>query len=371
MKRVAIVVAAVALVWCPSLGSAPQTWVRYPIAPASVRAEIVAIADMNVDGWDDVVYTSWDNCQVRLATNNQNGTFTDSLLIGSATQCVPALFQARNVEVAFALGGRTVPQVFVSAYQGGQHMYVEIGGTWTKFTIDSSTYGHAGIAVAHINQDGLPDVVTAKQGFSGAPGEVKVWKNLDSGQFQLMDSFVVQDPTGVVIADVDKDGSNDVVVSDSDGALWFRNGGGFTFPLTGSAILRGVGSTSKVTAADLDRDGRTDYIVVSQASGVYTVNGTSLGSGTLRSSANGGYFAATGFVDYPDDGQLDFGVSYGGPSHRIDFFRRVGGSYAVETVTTNYVTGRSIAVADLLHDGTRQLVTSSYGDGTVDWWKRQ
>lgn len=352
-------------------------WTRYPIALASSRAEILTVADITRDGWDDVLYTSWDNCQVRQASNNQNGSFSDSLIIGSTSQCVPELKQARNIEVAQILNGHAYPQILVSAYQGGHHMYALLSGQWTRFTIDNTNYGPAGIAAGHINNDGLQDVVTVTQGVGGVPGALKIRKNLDSGSFQTMKTVEVIDPSSVMVVDVDRDGSLDVVASDYQGALWWRNGGGFTFPDTGTRLGEQIGPSSKVYPADLNRDGVLDFVIVSQTTGIWRVDGTAPGTSVPLSTVNplGGYHAHAAFFTHPDDGRMDIAVSTGSPSNGVFLFERnPDGSYSGQQVNdpgTPYTTGRSVAIADLLHNGKRQLVTSSYGLGTVDYWVKQ
>lgn len=357
-------------------------WTRQTISTGN-RAEIATVADLNRDGWDDVIYTSWDNCQVRVAYNQQTGGFADTLLAGSPGSCDPFLFQARNVEVARVLPDKTDAQILISAFQGGQHMYVKLSGTWTRFTIDSANYGQAGIAAGIINGDGLPDVVTAMQGQAGATSYVKVWRNLDSGQFQLQSSFSLplgESPSSVAIADVDQDGANDVIASIAGGnslgggVVWWRNGGGFTFPYSRQVLASGLGQVSKVKVADVNRDGANDYVISSHTTGLTVAYGTGpvvpVSAGFL-----GGYHVDAGFFSYPDDGRMDIVYASGSPSHAVVLFTHdADGKFSADQANdpgSPYVTGRSVTIGDFRHNGRRQIVTTSYGSGTVDIWDRQ
>lgn len=385
MKRTLSVLVGIVLVlesgFFAQSGGANPGWTRQTISSGN-RAEIATVADLNRDGWDDVVYTSWDNCQVRLASNQRNGSFSDSMIIGSTNSCLPELYQARNIEVARVLPDKPDAQILVSAYQGGQHMYVKLSGVWTRFTIDSVNYGQAGIAAGLINGDGLPDVATATQGFSGGQSFVKVWRNLDSGQFELRQTFALlagESPSSVAIADVDQDGANDVIASIdggqslAGGVVWWRNTGGFSFAAR-ATMASGLGAVSRVKVADVNRDGIPDYVISSHSTGLSIKYGGG-SQDPISSVFRGGYHVDAGFFSYPDDGRVDIAYVSGTPSHAVVVFtRNADGTFTADQAndpTTPYLAGRSVNIGDFRHNGKRQLVTTSYGGGTVDIWDKQ
>lgn len=349
-----------------SVVGAQSQWIRHTVTNFD-GTEHVAVADLNKDGWDDIVYTVWNLGHLRWAANNRNGTFTDQAI------ATTGLTWARNVEVASMLPGHVTPQILVSAYQAGHFMYVYLSGVWTKFVIENVSYGAAGIAAGAINSDGLPDVVTARQGQAGAPGSVTVWRNLDSGTFQwVWISEAVQDPSSVAIVDVDGDGSNDVIASDSNGAIWWRNMGGFEFG-TKQIIADNVGPSSKVRAFDLTRDGVMDFVIASQSTGLLWVNGTARGTPiSINSQYTGAYHVDVGYLTYPNDGRPDIVLVTGTPTHVVRVFhQQVNGTFTEEFVADSYTTGRSVAIGDFRHNGRLQFATTSYGGDTQDWWEQQ
>lgn len=127
------------------------------------------------------------------------------------------------------------------------------------------------IHVADINGDNLLDIVSSVYvDNTYAETAIGVWRNLGSGNFSAQEIVQSTRSTKFVtltgVADVDRDGLNDLVVS-AGGVSYSRNLGNGSFaPVTD--ILSG-GTTWSSALADVDRDGDLDVVRAYEEDGVF------------------------------------------------------------------------------------------------------
>ncbi|MHB1959876.1 MAG: FG-GAP-like repeat-containing protein [Acidobacteriaceae bacterium] len=162
---------------------------------------------------------------------------------------------------------------------GAVLVYLNKGsGTFAKPVSYAANMFPGPIAVADVNLDGKPDLVVASSDNAavtssnpfGPHGTLNVLLGKGDGTFQTALSSPLNDPSysNIAVADMNQDGIPDVVVGD-DGRPFFYTQilygkGDGTFP-TGNSLQMGLNSQS-VTAVDVNGDKRPDLLLTTGTS---------------------------------------------------------------------------------------------------------
>ena len=262
----------------------------------------------------------------------------------------------------------------------------------SALTFSSGGKDATSIAAGDVNGDGIPDLVVTN-GCSGAActaGVVEVFLGKGDGAFASPVSLGSGGlgPSSVVIADVNKDGKPDLVVTNTCAdssctygsvSVLLGNGNG-TFVPAVSYNSGGLGASSLVIA-DLNGDGKLDLAVANDCYYLYQCAVGSVGilfgngNGTFSLNAvydSGGEDASSiALGDLNGDGKPDLVVATGCPTSyqctngTISVFLNQGGGAFLPAVT--YSTGPqqadSVAVADVNHDGRLDLIVGNECSG--------
>ncbi len=236
----------------------------------------VAIADFNGDGKPDLaVVSTYTSNLVEILLGDGSGAFALSSSFSTATG-------GANEVVAADLNGDGIQDL---ALVGGSHLVVFLGRGDGAFGSPLSTLLAnylQGLAVGDVDEDGIPDLVAAAE-YGGSDGpENRIWilHGVGDGTFQALSA--VQPPANffplsVALADIDGDGHLDVVATVFGATpsvyVWLGEGAGnfvspAAFPIGGSFAY-------SVAVGDLNHDGQLDLVATNLSQTVVLLSASS------------------------------------------------------------------------------------------------
>jgi trimeric autotransporter adhesin len=268
---------------------------------ANAKPFAVAVADMNGDGFGDIVVGNYGTSTVTVLKSNGNGTFTAETPVALPTGAGPSYVVTGD----FNRDGKT--DVITSNFGTGTITVLigdGTGGLTQKQTIAVGA-GPETIALSDINGDGITDLVVTNYNATN----VSVLLGNGDGTFRAAPTPTVTlggAAFGVALGDINGDGKADMVVADfgnSTISVFLGDGsGGFT--ADGSPIA--VGSLASfaaysVSLADVNGDGKLDMVL--SARSLTTGHGEVVvmlgnGNGTFQNPASAAVYQVGGNADY-------------------------------------------------------------------------
>ncbi len=277
----------------------------------------LAVADINADGNLDALVANTYSSTICVQLGNGAGRFTPQVnLPSTGPNTQPYCVAVADVNS----DGR--PDV-LTANSGTSTLSVLLGNGAGGFALQPSSPSTGSgsqplaLVLADVNGDGQPDALTANIG----TGTVSVLLGDGAGGFALQPNSPATGPgnslpRSLAVADVDGDGKPDVLAANSDDsstlAVLLGNGAG-GFALAG-ATRTGNFPTNPYGLAigDVNNDGKPDALTANiSTSTVSVLLGNGLGSFTLQgnspysSSYYGGQPTSLALADINGDGQLD------------------------------------------------------------------
>jgi len=251
------------------------------LRPAPERGPIsVALADVNGDGKPDIIMANnWPgDLNLAVLTNGGNLNFSNETILPLGP------FAPSCVVAADINGDGSIDLISANYGTCGE------GNTLTVFTNDGRGdftsnatitvgFGPICLVAADINGDGFPDLISANQ--DDGNGSVSVLLNDGHGNFNLVSTIPVTNPSSLVAEDLNGDGTIDLAVAtsyqftDYRGAVTiFLNDGHGEFSSNTIVYIGGPDSVplpQSIAAADFNGDGKMDLVVANYGTTNLTV----------------------------------------------------------------------------------------------------
>jgi hypothetical protein len=302
-----------------------------------------------------------------------------------------AVVDYRNAVGAIAVA--PIPDLYAVGSGPGSDPRVKVynadGSLRFSFDAYSQTFtGGVFVAVADVNGDGVPDIITGA-GAGGGP-HVKVFSGVDGSQIDSFYAYAATFAGGVRVAaaDLNGDGKADIVTGAGPGGgphVEVFSGADLSVLASFYAYAPTFTGGVFVAAGDVNGDGHADVITGAGAGGgphVEVFDGAALAAGgsaaqvaidhPLRSfyayapAFTGGVSVAAGDVN--GDGQADIitGAGAGGSPH-LEVFSGADNSLlaSFNAYSPAFKGGLTVAAADVNSDGQADIVTGGGLDGAA------
>ena len=246
-------------------GEAPGSFPDTPSKLCDTAVTSAALGDLNADGIPDVVLTAVADNLVLVLLGNGDGTFRKPIAYNTGQIPLQVEIADLNADgfLDLVVAGESEPHVTVHiGYGDGSFKSPAPYSAWAPLEVTEDPeqqhiYDFHSLAIGDINDDGIPDIVTASRGLCG----VGILLGNGDGSFRRgLSPAETLCGRSVVIADLDRDGIMDLGVTCSTHgsvALLVGKGNG-SF---GKPAHYGAGSNQAIVASDLDQDGDLDLAV--------------------------------------------------------------------------------------------------------------
>lgn len=302
--------------WLKNDGTGVFTLQTPEISSTLNSAGGVAIADLNGDGHNDVVTTSYNDNKLVWFASDGSGNFGTEQLI-SSTITGPSQVYVRHFD------NNTTLDVSVSSYTGNEVVWFSNDGSGNfgpKNVIDNTIASPGAYAVKDIDNDGDIDAVIGNSVAYGVPNDcrIEVFYNDGNGSFTA-DTNPVSVNTkdyifSIMAEDVDSDNSLDILVTDLLGSpSWFKRvqTAPGTATYTETILSTSIANPACLDLRDLDNDSYYDFVLSSATSGAgndivwYKNNGAGGFDPEIVIDDTQSQAYTFTFTDFENDGDLD------------------------------------------------------------------
>jgi VCBS repeat-containing protein len=302
-----------------------------PIAVGAIAASnAIAVADLNGDKLADIVTAGATGVGSHVYLNSGSAAFT-AANVGDVSE------DSHAVAIG-DVNGDGMPDIVFGNY-GPTSIYLNRGSGVFELSAKVGTANSRGAVLVDLFGDSLPELVLAN-----ANGDATIYRNT-AGAFTLELTLPTGPTTSVATADFDGDKRADLVFGRDTSTLpatpsaqvWLN-----TSTTAGSFFLSdqlGASLNAAVAAADIDLNGSSDVIVVNEtgAHQVYANSGTSSGSFNLFPQELGfGSALSVATGKFSVDNRVD--VALAGPSGVAIFYNDGAGNLGGGDVTPPTIT---------------------------------
>jgi hypothetical protein len=342
---------------------------------STIGASAVYAADVNGDGFTDVISASFDDNKIAWHENLDGlGNF--------GTQQVISLSEAGAISVYGAdIDGDGDMDVISASFTDNTISWYEntdgLGNFSSQQIINNNLDGLMSIYAGDIDSDGDIDILSA----SRFDNKIAWYENINGqGSFgtQRLISTAAYGARSVYADDIDGDGDLDVLSANSwdDKVAWYRNTDGQGNFGGQQLITTDADYATAVFTSDIDGDGDMDVLSASQDDNKIAWYENLDGIGNFGSqniistiALNAQSFSAS---DFDGDGDID--VFSSSQNNYVAWHENLDGLGSFETHqigNENIISLRCVYVVDLDNDGDQDVITASYNDDKIAWFENK
>jgi hypothetical protein len=338
-----------------------------PDALAVVRS--VALADLDADGDLDIVagcHSAEDN--ELLVLENNGAPFSGKWPqhdVGATSASIYKVVVSdldQDGDLDIATGSGATPAVRVWENSGSP-----FGGLWSGSNLAGSLPSSLGLVAADLDHDGDDDIVAS------AVDSLSAWSNTrpvaSLGNWtEVAQPLPAPASLAVAAADLNYDGKLDLAAGASSGLLVWNGDGGYTWTAN-SGGLPTSGAWNAVAWGQHNSMGFRDLVAAAAGQGLRAYQLQQAGSNwvdvSTGLSTTGTFHSATladGNHDYKPD------LAAGGSGVGVRVWQGNGSSWTFRNVLSGTVSFCGVAWGDVNHDGNEDIVAASCGANGVSVW---
>ncbi len=341
-------------------------------------AEIITLGDVNGDGFMDIItYSSSTDTLGWYRNQNASGDFSDRIFIAYS-------FDQINDISAGDINNDGLMDVAITYIRNGASKavwYENMNGFGTIFSAENviaeSPEFPFSMIVTDVDADNDLDMLVS----FGLNNIISLYKNTNGlGLYQLGQQIPASTSsvTSMFATDIDADGDNDILwannLDDEDRVAWHENIGSGVFGLE-QIVTTNVFDPWALFAADVNGDGTMDAISASlnddKVAWYNNVDGQGNFDGEYNITGHANEPRSIKNADIDGDGFQDV-VSASYLDDKIAWYRNLDGSGNFSTQKIISAANRGvkiIEVADIDGDGDNDIIAASFDQGHLSWYE--
>ena len=263
-----------------------QSAATYFEAGAVINSDI---ADVNYDGYLDIVYSTLTTSNVALGS--ADGTFSDSELAFALGIVETTVLDDFNADGNIDILATNNTEIIFAAGNGD--------GTFESPVTSSATWSIEDVTTGDFNGDGIIDIATTSQSNS----RFTIQTGNGDGTFTETDVEIMASAEGASVGDFNGDGYDDLVVaSAAQAAIYLSNGDG---TLGTVRYAGGVNGSEDTAVGDLDGDGNLDIVLSEDNNTIEALYGNGDGTFETQVVLSASISGEISIVDFNGDGEND------------------------------------------------------------------
>lgn len=349
--------------------------VRHTIDDDFAGATWVDAADVNGDGYLDVIASAWDAAEVAWWENDGTGEGWEkhSVVTGFEGAISAAAADVDNDGHTDIVGAAKLAGV-VAWWRNG----TGDGTTWTRFDVATDASGLFSVSAVDLNCDGRTDILAQS---TDDPSRAVIWWENTGGQGTEWTEHVVEDDLPgcrfTKAADLDRDGDPDIVAvgfhQKGRKVLWYENDG------SGAGWAKHVVVDSpefkcfNAAPADVDGDGDFDIVATNNRRKAYVIWFENDGAGggwethLLDREFVSPYVVSAADLDGDDDTDV---IGTSNSWNTVAWWENVDGAgtaWERRILDVDFAMARNPVAGDFDGDGEPDIGCVAFG-GVVAWW---